>query len=311
MPARPTPRRSSVGSQRGGGERGPGGHGGPSEPRAGVADTRGRVASLRPAERRPSAPRASTGPGSATSRASTPPRTSPPSSTPSPSTSSQMPGPATSTTRSRASWAVTREPSHLVGEAAQRSDGLGDHAAAIRHAEQLLRLDALDEERYRRLMRLHVQAGQRARALRVYHECVTTLERELGVRPSPETVEGYERLLAERTPTSGRTAGRRRAARRSGCRVASAGGVLGGLRRGAGPARDGHGRGRHRQVSSCRGLQGLVRPRGPSHNDVACLRGRREPVLRSRRRRPALAGGTARAADLGAGVAGRDRSALA
>ena len=70
-----------------------------------------------------------------------------------------------------------------------------DFEAAIRHAEELLRLDPLHEESYRRLMRLHALAGERARALHVYHTCVATLERELGVQPGRETREAHQALL--------------------------------------------------------------------------------------------------------------------
>lgn len=44
-------------------------------------------------------------------------------------------------------------------------------------------------------MRLHVQAGDRANALRVYHQCMTTLQAELGVNPSPITCKLYQDLL--------------------------------------------------------------------------------------------------------------------
>lgn len=72
----------------------------------------------------------------------------------------------------------------------------GDHAQAIRYAERLLRHDPLAEETYRLLMRLHDARGDRARALRVYHACAVTLERELGVEPSAPTRETYEALLS-------------------------------------------------------------------------------------------------------------------
>ncbi|MBX6363449.1 MAG: AAA family ATPase [Gemmatimonadetes bacterium] len=74
----------------------------------------------------------------------------------------------------------------------------GDHAAAIHYAERLLRHDPLDEGAYRRLMRLHAARGDRARALRVYHVCAATLERELGVEPSPATCAAYEALRPAR-----------------------------------------------------------------------------------------------------------------
>ena len=70
-----------------------------------------------------------------------------------------------------------------------------EHRLAILYAERLLRHDPLLEETYRRLMRLHDASGERARALRTYHACVTILERELGVEPSALTREVYEGLL--------------------------------------------------------------------------------------------------------------------
>lgn len=70
-----------------------------------------------------------------------------------------------------------------------------DHVPAIAYAERLLRHDPLHEETYRLLMRLHDARGERARALRVYHACVASLERELGVEPSAATRATYQTLL--------------------------------------------------------------------------------------------------------------------
>src|SRR5439155_3644745 len=79
----------------------------------------------------------------------------------------------------------------------------GDPAGAIAYAERLLRQDPLHEETYRLLMRLNDSLGDRARAIRVYHVCVATLERELGVAPSAATREVYEALLPpEREPAA-------------------------------------------------------------------------------------------------------------
>lgn len=44
-------------------------------------------------------------------------------------------------------------------------------------------------------MRLHDARGDRARALRAYHACAATLERELNVAPSAATRRAYEALL--------------------------------------------------------------------------------------------------------------------
>jgi DNA-binding SARP family transcriptional activator len=51
--------------------------------------------------------------------------------------------------------------------------------AAIAAAQRLLRHEPLNEATYRHLMRLYVLRGDRAAALRIYHTCVTVLEREL------------------------------------------------------------------------------------------------------------------------------------
>ena len=70
-----------------------------------------------------------------------------------------------------------------------------DYSAALSYAKQLLQRDPLREETYRQLMRLHALNDDRAAAIHIYHTCVTTLQRELGVEPSPPTRQAYERLL--------------------------------------------------------------------------------------------------------------------
>src|SRR5437667_3889256 len=77
----------------------------------------------------------------------------------------------------------------------------GDTVTAIRYAQRLIGLDPLSEDLYRRLMRLFTLNNDRASALRVYHNCVTTLQREMGVDPDPATREAYERLMQQETPT--------------------------------------------------------------------------------------------------------------
>ncbi len=71
----------------------------------------------------------------------------------------------------------------------------GDYPTAIGYAQQLLRHDPLREATYQHLMRLHALSGDRASAVRAYQTCVTILERELSVEPSPATHEAYERIL--------------------------------------------------------------------------------------------------------------------
>ncbi len=96
------------------------------------------------------------------------------------------------------------------------------HEKAIGVAERLLRLDPLREDAYRALIVAHVGRGDRARALRAYHECAAVLERELGVTPGRLTRDAYEAALSLDTspsPVRGRTSasssGRRSSAARS------------------------------------------------------------------------------------------------
>ncbi|MCB0210551.1 MAG: AAA family ATPase [Anaerolineae bacterium] len=78
------------------------------------------------------------------------------------------------------------------------------YPAAIRTTQQLLHIDPLHEETHRRLMRLYLLNDERAKALRAYHTCVTQLQQELGVDPSPATQEIYNRIVTKTdlTPSS-------------------------------------------------------------------------------------------------------------
>ncbi len=75
-----------------------------------------------------------------------------------------------------------------------------DYRGAIRVGQRLVRHDPLREVSYRRLMRLRALVGDRAGALRTYHQCATILERELDVMPSRATREVYEQLMAVEEP---------------------------------------------------------------------------------------------------------------
>jgi len=79
-------------------------------------------------------------------------------------------------------------------------EGVQDYPTAIHYAHRLLWHDPLHETTYRHLMLLHALNGDRADALRVYRTCVTILQRELAVEPSPVTYDLYERLRVERQP---------------------------------------------------------------------------------------------------------------
>lgn len=79
-------------------------------------------------------------------------------------------------------------------------EGQHNYHTAVVYAEALLRHDPLRETTYQQLMWLHALNGDRASALRIYHNCVTVLGRELGVKPSLETWEAYQRLLNVQAP---------------------------------------------------------------------------------------------------------------
>jgi DNA-binding SARP family transcriptional activator len=66
---------------------------------------------------------------------------------------------------------------------------------AIERAQQLLRLDPLDEQAWCALMRCHARRGDRATALHVYQQCAALLKKELGVQPSAATRVTYREVL--------------------------------------------------------------------------------------------------------------------
>jgi DNA-binding SARP family transcriptional activator/tetratricopeptide (TPR) repeat protein len=69
-----------------------------------------------------------------------------------------------------------------------------EYASAIAHVRHWLQHDPLDEEAYRRLMRLLALAGDRMAALQAYLQCKGALQRELAAQPSAETVRTFERI---------------------------------------------------------------------------------------------------------------------
>ena len=74
-------------------------------------------------------------------------------------------------------------------------EALGDLRAALQYGQRLLHEDPLNEMTYVSLMRLYALSGDRSGVRRIYQQCEVTLERELGVEPSPTTVNAYEQIL--------------------------------------------------------------------------------------------------------------------
>ncbi|MEZ4593705.1 MAG: BTAD domain-containing putative transcriptional regulator [Chloroflexota bacterium] len=72
----------------------------------------------------------------------------------------------------------------------------------IRHAQQLLALDPLQEATHRQLMQLYALDNQRPAALAQYDQCAAILAEELGVEPDEETTQLYERFPLDTTGNS-------------------------------------------------------------------------------------------------------------
>lgn len=69
-----------------------------------------------------------------------------------------------------------------------------DPADQISVAQRILRIDRVDELAHRSLIEAQAAVGNRSGALRAFHTCTTVLDRELGVRPGPETLAAYETI---------------------------------------------------------------------------------------------------------------------
>jgi DNA-binding SARP family transcriptional activator len=88
-----------------------------------------------------------------------------------------------------------RQAAQVLARLASIHQDRREYAAAISHAERLLTLDPLREAYHQLLIRLHVANSDRASALRVYHQCMRVLRRELGVQPGAATRELFEQAL--------------------------------------------------------------------------------------------------------------------
>jgi predicted ATPase/DNA-binding SARP family transcriptional activator len=76
----------------------------------------------------------------------------------------------------------------------------GDLSAGIEYAHRYLACNNLAEDIHRRLVELYAASGERGAALRQYELCTMILERELGVKPAPETQAAYQVALELQTP---------------------------------------------------------------------------------------------------------------
>src|SRR5580658_4238933 len=74
----------------------------------------------------------------------------------------------------------------------------GELERATMHARRWLQLDPLHEPAHQAIIRLYGWAGQRSAAMRQYRTLVRILDRDLAVRPLPETTRLYEDVRADR-----------------------------------------------------------------------------------------------------------------
>lgn len=88
-----------------------------------------------------------------------------------------------------------RDQAHGVLQAAAALPHLGERFdAALALARHLLADDPLHEGGYRALMRLYAKAGLRAKALQAFEQCRAQLQQQLGVAPSPMTLQVAQEL---------------------------------------------------------------------------------------------------------------------
>jgi DNA-binding SARP family transcriptional activator len=110
----------------------------------------------------------------------------------------------------------------------------GDPDRALDHIRRWLSLDPMHEPAHQAMIRALAWTGQRSAAVRQYRELVGILDRELAVRPLPETTRLYDNVLAGRLePPPGRARADARGQRsQPGARLGAGAGATAG----AGPA---------------------------------------------------------------------------
>ncbi len=104
-------------------------------------------------------------------------------------------------TQERATYARLME-SVLQG-AVETQLELKDAAGAIEAAQNLVAMNALNEEAHRLLMRAYTAAGERHTALQQYRTCEAVLRRELGIAPDAATTALYDEIQNETEENNG------------------------------------------------------------------------------------------------------------
>ena len=91
---------------------------------------------------------------------------------------------------------LRRRAAAVAWSASESAEQAGDTTRALERARRACELELDEEAGWRKLMRLQQRIGDRAGALRSYTELCEHLEKELGVRPSAETVAVAESIRA-------------------------------------------------------------------------------------------------------------------
>ncbi|MHA6204887.1 alpha/beta fold hydrolase [Dyella soli] len=89
--------------------------------------------------------------------------------------------------RQRESLRQARE--QALAQLVTRLEGARQHERALRHAQDLVAIDSLNEAAQRRLIRLYAAVGQPHTALQQFQRCRQVLHDELGVEPEAETLQ--------------------------------------------------------------------------------------------------------------------------
>jgi len=101
--------------------------------------------------------------------------------------------------------AVRQQSARALVQRAGELEAAGRLGEALDVARRLKALDPLAETPYRLAMRLHARAGDRAAALAAFADCRATLQRELGVEPSPELSAFADEVARGELPPARRT----------------------------------------------------------------------------------------------------------
>jgi DNA-binding SARP family transcriptional activator len=75
----------------------------------------------------------------------------------------------------------------------------GDYSACVEYADRLLKCDPCREDAHRLVMRCHIQAGERAQALRQYRLCEQILHTEFDTVPEHATQALFNQIIGKRT----------------------------------------------------------------------------------------------------------------